>query len=205
MRINKEDEYYQAYLSSLYQATKGYQSYTQKERLALQKENICITYGELLYPSVNKIIDILKPNTQDIFLDLGSGLGKCALQVFMQSAVKRVLAIEAAPELHRQALAVKAALQRDHPELWEEERALDFYEDNFLAHDWEGATLAYTCSTCFTQELLDALGEKINQEEQLRQVLSLRPIPALKRLPLKQVFSVECSWDSAMCFHYASQ
>ncbi len=203
MLIKNEDEYYQAYLTSLYEATRGYQAYSVEAREALLKDNICITYGELLYPSVKKIIRKLQPQKTDVFLDLGSGLGKCAVQVFMQSDMQKVMAIEAASALHQQALAVKATVQKDFPDFWQDNRALDFYCDNFLTHDWDGATLVYSCSTCFTRELLDAIGEKINAQKQVQQVLSLRPLPTLTRLRLQQVFSVECSWDSALCFHYS--
>lgn len=203
MLTKNEDEYYQAYLSSLFDATHGYQLYSLKMQEDLQKDNICITYGELLYPSVKKIIQKLKPMPNDVFLDLGSGLGKCALQIFMQTDLKKVIAIEASESLHKQALLVKAKLQKDFPEFWENNRKMEFYCNNFLEEDWQDTTLVYSCSTCFTRELLDAMGHKINAQKQVEQVLSLRPLPTLRRLPLKQVFSVECSWDSALCFHYS--
>ncbi len=140
-------------------------------------------------------------SSDDVFLDLGSGIGKCALQVFMQSDVHKVVGIEAALPLHEQALHVSQQVKSDFPLFWENERQLNYTGENFLQANWQQATVVYTCSTCFTQELLVAIANKINLQPTVKQVLSLRPLPTLK-MPLKKVFSVECSWDSALCFQY---
>lgn len=197
-----EDELYQGYLKRVYQHTQGYQRYSflQKERFA--SSEICVTYGELLYPSVKRIIQCFQYLPTDVFLDLGSGLGKCALQVFMQTDLKKVLGIEGSNSLYNQTLEVVEHVQNEMPFFWEDNRELVFTCDNFLKSDWKGATLVYTCSTCFTKELLEAIGDRVNQEPSVRHVMSLRPLPTIK-LPLKAVFNVECSWDSALCFHYS--
>lgn len=197
----KEDELYQGYLHQVYQHSQTKVDYSATEQALFDRTQVCITYGELLYPSVKKLIQQLAPTPKDIFLDLGSGLGKCALQVFMQTDVSTVLGIEASLALHQQALKAQAMLKKDFPFYWEAQRNLRFQYENFLQADWQAATLIYTCSTCFTQELLVAIGNRINKESQVRKVFSLRPLPTLQ-LPLKRVFAVECSWDSALCFYY---
>jgi hypothetical protein len=197
-----ENELYQAYLTSVYQNTKGYQLYTDSQHLQFRKDRIDITYGELLFPSVDKLINRAKLKLNDIFLDLGSGLGKCALQIFIKSDVSKIVAIEAATALHQQAMDIYHKVKKDCPFFWDDGRETALICDNFLKCDWQDATVIYTCSTCFTPELLFLIGEKINQHSKIEQVFSLRPLPTIK-LPLKQVFGVECSWDSALCFHYA--
>lgn len=196
-----DDELYQGYLAKVYQDTQGYQRYSLAEHALYKDAGICITYGELLYPSAKKIIHEMSKDQNEVFLDLGSGLGKCALQVFMQTELRRVLGIEASKELHTQALTAFNQVKSDFPFFWEEGRSLTLICDNFLHADWQDATIVYSCSTCFTQELLIAIGNKINQQPKVKQVFSFRPLPSLK-LPLKKVFGVECSWDSALCFFY---
>jgi hypothetical protein len=202
--INRQtiDALYQGYLTKVYQHTHGYVPYSAEEQRAFKQTNVCYTYGELLYPSVKKMLDHIKITENDIFLDLGSGLGKCALQIFMQTVVKKVIGIEAASVLLDQAKATSAQVKSDFPFFWEGQRDMLWLNENFLQSDWQGATLVYTCSTCFTEALLVEIGDKINREVSVRQVLSLRPLPTLTRLRLKEVFSVECSWDTALCFHY---
>lgn len=196
-----DDELYQGYLAKVYQDTRGYQRYSVAENQMYQQSGVCITYGEVLYQSVKKIINVMSQQQNEVFLDLGSGLGKCALQLFMQTDLKKIFGIEASQILHAQAMTAVRQVNSDFPCFWEEGRTLSLICDNFLHADWHGATIIYSCSTCFTQELLIAIGNKINQQPQVKQVFSFRPLPSLK-IPLKKVFTVECSWDSALCFFY---
>ncbi len=198
---NNIDELYQGYLAKVYQHTQGYQRFTSEQHQTLAKDNVCITYGELLYPSVKKLIRMLSLTSQDVFLDLGSGLGKCMLQVFMQTNLKKVIGIEASVALCQQTQMVLATVKNDFPFYWENGREISQMSGNFLTCDWQDATCVYTCSTCFTQELLVSIGNKINRMPQIQKVCSLRPLPTLQ-LPLKKIFTVECSWDSALCFYY---
>ncbi|HVV69073.1 MAG TPA: hypothetical protein VHE99_08610 [Gammaproteobacteria bacterium] len=196
-----DDELYQGYLTKVYQNTQGYQGYSEQERDLFLKAGVCVTYGELLYPSVKKLIKHFNYSSDDILLDLGSGLGKFALQVFLQTDIKKVIGIEASSVVNSQAQVVKEQVAADFPEFWENARELDFICDDFIKASWQDATIVYTCSTCFTQELLIAIGNKINHQPKVRQVFSLRPLSSLK-MRLKSIFVVECSWDSALCFYY---
>lgn len=197
------DLLYQGYFSKVYERAKGYIAYSKDELAGFARENVSQTYGELLYPSVKKMLGEFHPKEDDVFLDLGSGLGKCALQAFMQTPVKKVLGIEASDPLFEQSHAVFEKLKTDFPFFWEDNRQLQLIHGNFLTTDWQDTSLVYTCSTCFTQNLLAEIGRKINQQESVQQAMSLRPLPTLTRLKLKNVFSVECSWDSSLCFHYS--
>jgi hypothetical protein len=196
-----DDELYQGYLTKVYQNTQGYQAYSPHERELFVNAGVCVTYGELLYPSVKHLINRFSYSGADVLLDLGSGLGKFALQAFLQTDIKKVIGIEASQVVCSQAQVVKERVAADFPEFWENNRELTFICDDFIQASWQGATIIYTCSTCFTQELLVAIGDKINQQREVRQVFSLRPLSSLK-MPLKRIFAVECSWDSALCFQY---
>jgi len=197
------DLLYQGYFSKVYQHTHGYIAYSKAELAVFDQENVSQTYGELLYPSVRKMLAEYKSKETDVFLDLGSGLGKCALQAFTQTPVKKVIGIEAADGLFAQSTVAYERLKNDFPFFWNDNRQLELRHGNFLTADWQDTTLIYTCSTCFTQNLLAEIGRKINQHTSVQQVISLRPLPTLERLKLQNVFSVECSWDSSLCFHYS--
>lgn len=196
------DELYQAYLAKVYQGIESYGAYDPEQHQVLVQSGVSCTYGEMLYPSVKKILSKLKLSRHDIFLDLGSGLGKFALQVFMQSQAGKVIGIEALPKLSQASEKIVAKLHDDFPDIWENNRELRIISGNFLTQSWENANVLYTCSTCFRPELLDAIGDRINELSTVERVLTLRPLPTLERLSLKQVFTVECSWDSALCYQY---
>ncbi|MGE4350118.1 MAG: hypothetical protein AB7D28_10165 [Candidatus Berkiella sp.] len=196
------DKLMYAYVESLYQHSKGFQNYSDSQKHEYMSQDICYVYGELLYPSTVKMIKKLKLSNSDVLLDLGSGLGKFALQIFLRSQVKKVIGIEATESLYLQSKQKIEIAEQQLPFFWENDRELSLIAHNFLDMDWSVANIIYSCSTCFTQELLYKIGEKINQTSSITQVLSLRPISSIERLKLHQVFSIECSWDSALCFWY---
>jgi Histone methylation protein DOT1 len=193
---------YQAYFHDVYRKLTGFQTFSATEFQKMQNEKICATYGELEYISAVKIFNIAKMTEQDIFLDLGSGNGKLVLQAFLQTAAKLCLGIEAVEKLVLQSNQVKQRLIDDMQYSPTSTHDLAFIQGNFLTTDWRKATVVYTCSTCYTKELLIDIGNKINQEATVGKVFSLKPLPTLTRLKLKSVFGVECSWDSALCFFY---
>lgn len=190
---NTIDELYQAYLAAVYEKL---------NTPAMSKAGGSLTYGEMLYPSVKKLLAKLSLRSQDSFLDLGSGLGKLGIQVFMQSQVHQVRGIEMQSELSSIACDALQTIKKEFPFFWEKDRTLEFLQGDFLTLPWRHASVVYCCATCFRPELLHAIGDKLNQETSVQQVLSLRPLPTLTRLPLKEVFTVECSWDSALCYYY---
>lgn len=196
-----DDELYQGYLSKVYQDTQAFFPYSHSERESRAKTGVCIVYGELLYYSVKKVISQISQSPSDIFLDLGSGIGKLALQVFLQTDVAKVIGIEALPILDSQAQKVAEQVAADYPIFWENDRELQFICSDFMKTSWLDATIIFACSTCFTPELLEIVSNRINQEPQVQQVLSLRPLPTLK-IPLKKVFTVEGNWDTVLCFYY---
>lgn len=199
MQNNKNtlDELYQGYLAAVY------------GKVVPQEHSSAsgsLTYGEMLYPSVKKLLkkcNLSSTVEKSTFLDLGSGLGKFVLQVFMQTALSKVIGIEYRSELSEQSSEAVKRIQQDFPFFWENERVLKVITGDFLKESWEGANIVYACSTCFRPELLVAIGDRINQEASLQQVFTLKPLPTLTKLALKEVFTVECSWDSALCYHYA--
>lgn len=201
MITSKIDKLIYAYTDSIYQHSKGFQAYSDERKADYMSRDVCYVYGELLYPSVVKMLKFMRPKRGDVLLDLGSGLGKFALQMFMRSPMQTIMGIEATEPLFEQSQKILAQAKQDFPFLWQE-RTLDVSFGNFLERNWDPANIVYSCSTCFTNELLGKIGEKINDSPHIKQAFSLRPIPTLKRLILKDVFAVECSWDSALCFWY---
>lgn len=174
-------------------------------RLDRQNKNIAETYGEVLYSSVDKLITTLAMTEQDAFFDLGSGLGKLTIQVFLKSAVKEACGIEIIPELYQHSLRVAHKIQNDLPEFYAGQRKLTFLLGSFLDISLAQATIVFIGSPCFSQKILYPLGNKINSTSSIHTVLSLRPIPNLKRLVFVKTLRLECSWDTALCYVYRAR
>lgn len=182
----------QDYLTLLYPNEQGHSS----------TKNLSETYGEILYPSMDKLISLLAMTEDDIFLDLGSGKGKIVTQVFLNSCVKEAKGIEILPHLHQVATHTADRLITELPEFFSGNRKLTFIQEDFFQTSLTGSTLAYLGSTCFNQSMLHQLGALINQTPSIHTVLTLRPMYFLKRFQLQQILRVECSWDSALCYVY---
>lgn len=166
---------------------------------------VCETYGEILYPSVNKLITALPLNDQDVFIDVGSGMGKIAIQFFLKTAIKAAYGIELLPHLHHQAAHAAQLLQQHLPEFYRGGRTLNFILGDALITPIPAATVALINATCFSPSLLNQLGGLIDATTSIHTVLSLRPLSTLRRFECIKSLAIECSWDSALCYLYRAQ
>lgn len=187
----------QRYLDIIYRDTKRHFSDNKHKY-----KDASDTYGEILYESANKLISKIHFSENDVFVDLGSGLGKFVIQVFLNSIVKEARGIELISELHQQALTAAEKVKRDIPNVFLGERKLDFTLGDFLNTSFDSATVVFICAPCFSQKTLFTLGKRINEIPSIHTVLSLRPLSSLYHLSFKEAVRVECSWDTALCYIY---
>lgn len=190
--INENHIRRQQYLAALYQLTPTCER---------KKNTMAETYGEILVPSVTKLLSQLALTEEDIFIDFGSGIGKIVAQVFLQTQIKAAYGIEIVPEFHQQAIKISETIQQDFPQLFND-RKLQFINEDFLQASLPLATFAIINATCFSQKLLCDLGVLINHMPKMHTVFTLRPIATLQRLVFKKTLQVECSWDSVLCYLY---
>lgn len=199
--IEAFDKLSQDYITALYQGFSGFISYQPGEKEAGVKEKIYFTYGEILYPSVNRVIEYMQVTEEDVFYDLGSGIGKVPLHFFLKTPVKKAFGIEASIKRNDVAHKVYRQVQSEFPELFRENRILGSAEKNFLEVDIRDATIIYTCSTCFSEELLADIAAMLDQCPKLRCVVSLKELP-LKVLAFDKIIEIECTWDKTKCYAY---
>ena len=160
-------------------------------------------YGEIYYYSLRKVLNYLSLTNADCFLDLGSGVGKTALQVLLTTPVQSVVGLEINLERHSQAQKAIETAKQELPILFQN-KTLELYHQDFTqtALDLSMITVLYTCSTAFDYPLLQQISSKLNQLPRLHTLVTTRKLPDLALLKLEKTLSVECSWDSASCFIY---
>lgn len=193
------DRHCEDYINSLYQDVTGFSIYETGEVEALAERKIFPLYGEILYYSMNKLIAEMQIEANDVFYDLGSGVGKIPLQVFLKTTVQKSCGIEALTKRHACALQVYEHVKKDFPEIFINERSLQAICANFLEVDIFDATILYLA--CFESELLLEIGKRADQCKNLKYFISLRPIP--NKLPLKTTIEVDCSFGPASAYIYA--
>lgn len=157
--------------------------------------------GEIFYSSINKLFSEVVFNEHDVFVDLGSGLGKMVLQVYLQTAVKAVYGIELLPELHAKAQLAAKKVQQD-VEPFCAERKLIFLCGDFFKIDFTPATIVFINAICFGQDIVRKLGRVLNTLPLIHTIITLRPMDNLNEFFLKKILHLEGSWDSALCYIY---
>jgi precorrin-6B methylase 2 len=203
--FNRLHEEVQCNLDGIYKNLSGYLAYTDIERKRYVENNICITYGEVQYLSLIKFSEKIHLGHEDVFLDLGSGLGKICASILLGTACKEAIGIEASENLHQQALTILPKLKAF---LEPENKKLNLYKNNFLSPEMlpviQRATVVFINSTAFTYDLLDKIGVVLNQCPNIRAVLSFKPFANLS-LPFNKTIIIEASWDSILARLYSSK
>lgn len=165
------------------------------------KNSVAETYGEVLYPSIHKLLSELAFTQQDIFYDLGSGIGKVVLHVYLQTSVKEAYGIELLPGLHERATLAAQQVEHDFQN-YVPGKKLEFLLGDFLEIDFQKATIVFINSICFGQDLLLKLGHIINYAPGIHTVITLRPIDNLQKVSFKKTIHLESSWGSGLCYIY---
>ena len=155
------DKLSEDYISLSYQGTSGFISYQPGEKEEAAKDKVFLTYGEILYPSLNKIINYMDINENDVFYDFGSGVGKVALQMLLNTPVRKAVGIEANRKRNDVAVKVYSQIKKEFKELLQD-RELDCLNKNFLEVDVSDANIIYTCSTLFEPILLNDIANIID-------------------------------------------
>jgi len=128
----------------------------------------------------------------DVFYDLGSGIGKVCIQVFLSSTVSKCTGIELSSHRHNIASSVLNQIQTEYSRLFSKDRTLCFVNDDILNSNFEDATLIFLCARLFSDDLMERISQKINREcSRLRHILSTKavPVPKLKVIKAIKVYS----------------
>ncbi len=191
-------EIIQDFISKLYQDLNGYLKYSKEQRSNYFSHDVCLTYGEVHYLSLMKFAEEIKLQPEDVFLDLGSGLGKICTSIVLGTPCKQVIGIEASTLLHQQAIKILPKLDSF---LEPEHKKISLLEGNFLSSEMlleiKKATVVFINSTAFTYDLLDKISEVLNQCSNIRAVLSFKPFAHLA-LPFEKTITIEASWDTIL-------
>jgi SAM-dependent methyltransferase len=104
------------------------------------------TYGNTTPALVLRILELASATQDDVFYDLGCGLGLPAIVAAL--VCRKAVGVEILPALVRHARRVAKALRLEN---------VRFIESDFGSVDVSAATIVYSYSTCFTAENRAAL------------------------------------------------
>lgn len=173
---------------------------TKPDKFILTESN-----GEILFPSVELLLSKMQLTAEDHFVDLGAGHGKVILQVLLQTMTRTITGIEIVASAYARAKHALQRLQVAQPHLFSKRNLQLIHGDFFSVQLKPQPTVVWLNATCFSQSMLHKLALLLNCYTELRMIISLRPLLHLERCKFVKRFSVECSWDTALCYVYERQ
>lgn len=177
------------YVKSLYDGVSGY-GIPLEERETIIGHGGEPTYGEITPEGVSLLIAEFGMKEGDVFYDLGSGVGKVAVQVYLEVPVKKSVGIELSKTRHDCGESVVKKLRQEGR--IQRGRSLLLVCDDILAHTYKDATHIYTASLCFSDEFMEKLTAHLAHGKKGLMVASLRVLPegygfeliAVKQMPM---------------------
>lgn len=156
------------------------------------------TYGEITYESLKTVLDDLKLKKSDVFYDLGCGVGKTCLQVALTTPAK-AYGVELSSSRVKKALQAAQLITKNHNITLK--KNLQFYENDILSADLKKTTVAYMCSTCYSDDLMKKITEKLSQLSDGLRVITLKALPENKDFKLVKTYTLPMTWSSGSSVH----
>ncbi|KAG1664699.1 hypothetical protein FOA52_006674 [Chlamydomonas sp. UWO 241] len=145
------------------------------ERALVDATGGTAVYGEVMPDGVANLVAKLNLSPDDVFTDLGSGLGRCVAQVALTSRAGRCIGVELSESRNEQARWVLDRL-RGAPH----GRALahvDLREGDITRCDLEGGTHFWLCSTAFGASGCRMIAERLVSTRSFRVLVTSRAMP----------------------------
>ena len=157
------------------------------------KNDVVETYGEILPKGVDRIINNISIDKNDVFFDLGCGCGKVVTQFYYQTCVKSSNGVEFSTTRFSQAQEIKEKIKIT-------DNRLNFYRSNFFNINLSHGTIFYIASTCFNKETMKKIWDKISNNKNLNAIIVLTKFPKtcdFSKVKRKKSIEVPCSWNKS--------
>jgi trans-aconitate methyltransferase len=109
----------------------------------IEPKDLRLTFGEIAFYPFLTLLNTLKPNPSDIFIDLGSGHGKACVAAALGFEIHKCIGIELLPERH----AVAQSVYEQCPDYLQEQ--LQFICADFTECSIQQATIIFINATGF--------------------------------------------------------
>jgi len=180
-------------VKSLYNGVSSYSLNENDPYNKLKKHNkndVFSTYGEILPVGVDRIINNISIDKNDVFFDLGCGCGKVVTQFYYQTCVKSSNGVEFSTTRFSQAQEIKEKIKIT-------DNRLNFYRSNFFNIDLSHGTIFYIASTCFNKETMKKIWDKISTNKNLNAIIVLTRFPKtcdFSKVKRTKSIEVPCTW-----------
>lgn len=174
-----------------------------REDQAFQSKSF--VYGEVVPDSFYEIIKDLQPQPGQVFYDLGSGTGKAVFLAHLLFEFSRSIGIELVESLYQSSAdLLKRFEQEIKPGIADklENKTMEFIHGDILEADLRDADIIFMNSTCFQDDLMIALEQKLEVVRPHAHIISLsKPLKTPSFHQYKHQL-YEFSWGQATAFFH---
>lgn len=170
-----------------------------------QYKSKSFVYGEVVPDSFYQILSVLNPKPGQVFYDLGSGTGKAVMLAHMLFDFSQTNGIEFVESLYQaSALVLKRFKEEIVPKLGNKDgkSKISFIFGSFLDVDLSDGDVFWVNSTCFQEDIILALDQKLMDLKPGAQIITLSK--TLKS-PCYEIYKhqlYDFSWGQATAFFH---
>jgi SAM-dependent methyltransferase len=176
-----------------------------KTREEQELKSKSFVYGEVVPESFYELISDLDPQPGQIFYDLGSGTGKAVILAALLWEFKKCIGIELLDSLYNASKEVKDTFEATIRPKFKQalgDREVTMIHGDILQANISDADIIFMNSTCFQDDLMAALEQKLEEVRPNAQIISLsKPLrsPAYYQYKHKMY---DFSWGQATAFYH---
>ena len=181
-------------LEKIYEGISGF-GIPEQEVKFIKKSGGAPTYGEIKFESAQQLLDYFNPTENDVFYDLGSGVGKFVLHAYLAKNIKKSCGIELSGT--RYEFAVKALGSAKKLGVFDPKREVSFLNDDIVNAPFDDATIIFMCATCYSDELMEKIAEKLIKVGPGLRIATLREFkerPTLKKI---ETLKLPMTWSES--------
>lgn len=176
-------------------------------------------YGEILFDSVLFILDYLQITEDDVFYDLGSGIGKFVYQVYLMSNAKKCVGIELSQTRYEKAKSIESKAKKVYQDCFKFEnsmrkqfgkeelpkiagKSIEYINGNVLDEDINDATVLYMDVFLNTDDFKKTLNDKLIQLQDGARIFTLHELLPHEYLHKVKTFNIPQSWSQDQVVYF---
>jgi Histone methylation protein DOT1 len=179
-----------AVLRRLYRDDHGYEL-DEADEARVRATHSSPTYGEIMPTATDRLVEHLRMRADDVFYDLGSGVGKVVLQVAMRAKIRRCVGLELVRSRHRIA---RRMLEQVRATGLMRAKECELRCADFMRAPMGDATVLYSCSTAFSTPFMNQLAARLAQLPTGVRWVSTQDIDDNPWWVLEDVLRLDMSW-----------
>jgi precorrin-6B methylase 2 len=187
------------YIKNVFENRSGFGISAQEDK-SIRDSGGAPTYGEITYEGAQKLIEKFKLTKKDVFYDLGCGVGKFVIQVYLDAPVKKAAGIELSTTRIDKAKQALEQIKKD--KLLQKGRRLEFKEQNILDAHLKDATAIFISSLCFSDKLLEKVTNKLARLKPGLRVATSRKLVENPTFKLIETLQIPMSWSSSSTIYF---